>query len=181
MRKRAEKLLKTLDGGGKIDDRYPFYPIQAWQLGDARSGLLWVALGGEVVIDYNLRLKRELGEKRPLWITGYANDVDGLQGPLGPRSRRKEVTRGGFFDDRRGMPSAVVAGDRGQDCEQSQGAWRGHGNADRAPKAGKGPRTKKSVRKLGSHSPLLERRVRQVFADALPWNRNSWPYRSAKT
>jgi len=33
-----------------------------------------VALGGEVVIDYNLRLKKELSRK-PLWITGYANDV----------------------------------------------------------------------------------------------------------
>ena len=32
-----------------------------------------VFLGGEVVVDYALRLKRELGER--LWITAYANDV----------------------------------------------------------------------------------------------------------
>ena len=34
-----------------------------------------MALGGEVVVDYDLRLKRELGRERPLWIAGYANDV----------------------------------------------------------------------------------------------------------
>jgi neutral ceramidase len=45
------------------------YPIQAWKLG----GLSWLALGGEVVIDYSLRLRRELGEN--LWVFGYSNDV----------------------------------------------------------------------------------------------------------
>jgi hypothetical protein len=43
--------------------------VQAWRLGD----LSWVSLGGEVVVDYSLRLKRELGEN--LWIAAYANDV----------------------------------------------------------------------------------------------------------
>jgi hypothetical protein len=46
--------------------------VQAWQLGDQ---LTWVALGGEVVVDYATRLKRELGRDRPLWVAGYANDV----------------------------------------------------------------------------------------------------------
>ena len=27
------------------------------------------------VIDYNKRLKKEIGGKSPVWITGYANDV----------------------------------------------------------------------------------------------------------
>lgn len=45
------------------------YPIQAWTLG----GLNWVALGGEVVIDYSFRLRRELpGES---WVFGYSTDV----------------------------------------------------------------------------------------------------------
>jgi hypothetical protein len=43
-----------------------------WRFGDQ---LTWVALGGEVVIDYNRRLKKELGGKGPVWVTGYANDV----------------------------------------------------------------------------------------------------------
>ena len=45
------------------------YPVQAWRLG----GLSWVALGGEVVIDYALRLRREAGDN--LWVFGYSNDV----------------------------------------------------------------------------------------------------------
>jgi hypothetical protein len=71
-RRRAARLLKVLDSGGKIDDSYAHYPIQVWRLGDE---LLWFALGGEVVVDYDLRLKKELVQDRPLWITGYANDV----------------------------------------------------------------------------------------------------------
>jgi hypothetical protein len=72
VRKRAERLLKVLDERGKLDDQYPYYPVQVWRLGD---GPLWVALGGEVVVDYGLRLKKELGGERPVWVTGYANDV----------------------------------------------------------------------------------------------------------
>jgi neutral ceramidase len=34
---------------------------------------LWIALGGEVCVDYALRFKHEYGEKT--WVTGYANDV----------------------------------------------------------------------------------------------------------
>ena len=45
------------------------YPVQAWRLG----GLSWVALGGEVVVDYSLRLRREQGDN--LWVFGYSNDV----------------------------------------------------------------------------------------------------------
>ncbi len=71
VRKRAERFLKLLDDGGKIDDHYRYYPVQAWRLGE----LTWVAMGGEVVVDYDLRLKRELGREGPLWIAGYANDV----------------------------------------------------------------------------------------------------------
>ena len=63
-------MLKKLEAG-PIPDRYRHYTVQVWQFGDQ---LTWVALGGEVVVDYNLRLKKELA-RRPLWITGYANDV----------------------------------------------------------------------------------------------------------
>jgi putative membrane-bound dehydrogenase-like protein len=72
LQRRAERLLKQLEATGKIDDTYPHYPVQVWALGDQ---ILWVALGGEVVIDFNLRLKKELPAGRVLWIAGYANDV----------------------------------------------------------------------------------------------------------
>jgi neutral ceramidase len=71
VRRRAERLSKVLAEGGKLDDHYRHYPVQVWRLGE----LTWVALGGEVVVDYALRLKRELGRDRPLWVTAYANDV----------------------------------------------------------------------------------------------------------
>ncbi len=69
---RAKKFLDLLAAGKPIPDRYLHYPVQVWRFGDQ---LTWIALGGEVVIDYNLRLKKELAGKAPVWITGYANDV----------------------------------------------------------------------------------------------------------
>lgn len=45
------------------------YPVQAWTLGD----LSWIALGGEVVVDYGLRLRKESSGQ--LWVFGYSNDV----------------------------------------------------------------------------------------------------------
>ena len=32
---------------------------------------------GEVVVDYSLRLKRELGKNHSVWVAGYSNDVMG--------------------------------------------------------------------------------------------------------
>jgi neutral ceramidase len=65
---RAKLLLKKLEAEGSLRQKYP-YPVQTWQLG---TELTWVALGGEVVVDYSLRLKKELG---PIWVAGYSNDV----------------------------------------------------------------------------------------------------------
>jgi hypothetical protein len=72
VRRRAERFRKILDDGGKIDDAYKHYPVQVWRLGDE---VTWVALGGEVVVDYSRRLKKELAEGPAVWVTGYANDV----------------------------------------------------------------------------------------------------------
>ena len=33
-----------------------------------------IGLAGEVVVDYSLRLKRELADN-PLWVAGYTNNV----------------------------------------------------------------------------------------------------------
>jgi neutral/alkaline ceramidase-like enzyme len=46
-------------------------PIQVWRFG---RDLTLVALGGEVVVDYALRLAREHPGER-LWVSGYSNDV----------------------------------------------------------------------------------------------------------
>lgn len=69
-RRRVEALLAEHDKNGKIREAYPF-PVQVLQFG---SDLTMVTLGGEVVIDYALRLKRELGQT-PAWVAGYSNDV----------------------------------------------------------------------------------------------------------
>ena len=73
-RARARYLLaeSKKSGGDKagLDGTYPF-PIGVWSLGD-EIDFVW--LGGEVVVDYATRLKRErLGEKT--WVAAYANDV----------------------------------------------------------------------------------------------------------
>jgi hypothetical protein len=67
---RAKLLRAQLDRDGKLPPTYP-YPVQVWKIGD---GPTLVLLGGETVVDYSLRLKRELGSHRT-WVAGYANDV----------------------------------------------------------------------------------------------------------
>ena len=67
---RARKLLSEIDTGRSLSPSYP-YPVQVWRLG---SDVNLIALGGEVVVDYALRLKAELGRERT-WVAGYTNDV----------------------------------------------------------------------------------------------------------
>jgi hypothetical protein len=67
---RARALLNQIDGGKPLSQSYP-YPVQIWRVGPQ---LQWVALGGEVVVDYSLRLKQELGPTRT-WVAAYTNDV----------------------------------------------------------------------------------------------------------
>jgi len=67
---RAKLLQEQLQNGGSIPDTYP-YPIAVWKLG---GEIDFVHLGGEVVVDYALRLKDELNGTRT-WVAGYANDV----------------------------------------------------------------------------------------------------------
>lgn len=65
----AARLLADLKAGKPLARDYA-YPVQAWRLGGQQ---LWIALGGEVVVDYALRFKAEFGEST--WVAGYANDV----------------------------------------------------------------------------------------------------------
>jgi neutral ceramidase len=65
----AARLLAEVKAGRQLARTYP-YPVQVWQLGGKQ---LWITLGGEVVVDYALRFKREFGAGT--WVAGYVNDV----------------------------------------------------------------------------------------------------------
>ena len=65
----ASRLLKE-QRNGVVHSREYAYPVQAWRLG---GNQLWITLGGEVVVDYSLRLKAEFGDQT--WISSYTNDV----------------------------------------------------------------------------------------------------------
>ena len=69
-RRYVRSLLDILDRDGRLPASYP-YPIQVWQFG---HGLKFIALGGEPVVDYALRLKRQYGFDST-WVAGYSNDV----------------------------------------------------------------------------------------------------------
>ena len=62
--------LARLDRGESLPTSIP-YLVQIWRFG---GDLAMVFLPGEVVVDYSLRLKRELEPSR-CWINAYANDV----------------------------------------------------------------------------------------------------------
>jgi hypothetical protein len=67
---RARLLLEKMKEQGSLRGNYP-YPVQIWRLG---NDLRWVTLGGEVVVDYSLRIKKEIGPGKT-WVMGYANEV----------------------------------------------------------------------------------------------------------
>ena len=67
--RRAKLMLQT------YDDRHPIrslsYPVQALRFG---KDLTLVALGGEVVVDYALRIKRQYPKESTI-VAGYSNEV----------------------------------------------------------------------------------------------------------
>ncbi len=71
-RAQAERLIRALDSGTELPERYP-YGVQVLQFA---SGLKIIALTGEVVVDYALRLKAAYGWE-DTWLAGYSNDVPG--------------------------------------------------------------------------------------------------------
>lgn len=66
----ATQYLRKLDSGEGLPAAVTL-PVQAWTFG---RDLAMVFLGGEVVSEYGLRLKRELDGLR-LWVSAYSNDV----------------------------------------------------------------------------------------------------------
>jgi hypothetical protein len=82
---RAKRMLAILDKGAQLPDRYA-YPIQVWRFGPS---LTFIALGGEVVSDYSLRLKRQYGFNGT-WVAAYSNDVFGYV------ASRRVLQEGGY-------------------------------------------------------------------------------------
>jgi hypothetical protein len=68
-RRRAQEMLKLYDERRPI--RTTPYPVQAIRFG---NDVTWLTLGGEVVVDYALRAKKEY-PKETLVVAGYSNDV----------------------------------------------------------------------------------------------------------
>ena len=66
----AEAMLRAMDRGQTVR-RYP-YPVQAISFG---GDFTIVTLGGEVLVDYALRLKRESPGRKLFFVAGYSNDV----------------------------------------------------------------------------------------------------------
>ena len=99
----AARLLAELDRGRPLPTGID-YSVTAWAFG---NDLAMVFLPGEVVVDYALRLKRELDGAR-LWVTAYANDV-----PCYIVSRRV-LAEGGYEPDF----SMIYYGRPGRACRQ---------------------------------------------------------------
>ena len=68
---RASYFLKMLDEGKEIPATISDYPVQTWCFGE---DLAMVFLGGEVVVDYSIRMNDMFDGDR-LWINAYSNDV----------------------------------------------------------------------------------------------------------
>lgn len=71
-RRRGTYLLENLERDGQLEDSYPYLVQMIRFDGDVAL----VALAGEVVVDYSLRLKSAL-DFPAVWVAAYANDVFG--------------------------------------------------------------------------------------------------------
>ena len=69
LQRRAKLMLEAYNKGWSVE-KYP-YTVQAIRLGNA---VTFLALNGEVVVDYALRVKKEYPNEN-LWVAGYSNEV----------------------------------------------------------------------------------------------------------
>lgn len=72
IRQHAANMLEILKRKRMLPSTYPL-PLQTWQFG---NDLTMVFMGGEVVVDYAIRLKKEL-QPGYVWVTAYTNDDPG--------------------------------------------------------------------------------------------------------
>jgi hypothetical protein len=85
VRERAQGLLRSAERGEK---QPPLAcPVQVLQFG---RDLTLVAIGGEVVVDYSVRIKSELKGPAYVWVAGYSNNV------FGYLASRRVIAEGGY-------------------------------------------------------------------------------------
>ena len=63
--------LDLLTRKDRIPETYPA-PIHLWAFGNE---LAWVFMSGEVVVDYQIRLEKELSQFANVWVAAYVDDV----------------------------------------------------------------------------------------------------------
>ncbi len=68
-RKWASTMIEKIDRKEKIATTYPYYPLQAWKLGNQAI----MTLGGELVVEYDIKLKQLFGQD--IIVMGYTNDI----------------------------------------------------------------------------------------------------------
>jgi hypothetical protein len=84
----AKAMVNRIETQGAIKPTID-YPVSVWKFD---RNLAMVFLGGEVVVDYSVRLNRELDWSR-LWITAWANSMPGYI------PSRRVLTEGGYEAD----------------------------------------------------------------------------------
>jgi putative membrane-bound dehydrogenase-like protein len=67
----ANTWLELLSRKDRIPETYPA-PVHLWSFG---KDLAWVFMGGEVVVDYQIRIEKELSQFDNVWVAGYVDDV----------------------------------------------------------------------------------------------------------
>ena len=67
----AQAMFDILKQKKRLPETYPA-PIHVWSFGDQ---LAWIFMGGEVVVDYQIRLEKELSQFSNVWVAGYTDDV----------------------------------------------------------------------------------------------------------
>ncbi|MCH9656026.1 MAG: neutral/alkaline non-lysosomal ceramidase N-terminal domain-containing protein [Planctomycetes bacterium] len=72
VKQHAKNMLAIYKENGQLPESYSA-PVQVWKFGNQ---LTMIFLGGEVVVDYVLRLKKEI-KSDSVWVTAYANDIFG--------------------------------------------------------------------------------------------------------
>jgi len=88
--------------------RYSGYPVQGVSFG---RDLTLLALGGEVVVDYALRVKQEYGE-RGIMVAGYSNDVMSYIPSV-------KVLKGGGYEPEASMIYYGLPGPYAEDVEET--------------------------------------------------------------
>ena len=69
LKRKAQSFLNILEKGGTLMSSYPWYPVQAWNVGG--QGIF--TFGGELTVGYTVDLKRIFGQD--IFVLGYSNNI----------------------------------------------------------------------------------------------------------